>query len=242
MRALVDASNPTTIGTPGHLDLASIVRGICFALKPGLPHKLHERALFLLPVIGNKWFDAAPKTIDDGEMNDFCVNWAATAECIKRPSNAQKAAILTALLHMMDSPHWRSHIPKGKWKLLEDYPSLPDDCPPLKRCLENQELVADISQVTDPEAFALWLRILWLKYDELTPKIQETLKEVTKSAKGREHIDEYYLKVVESLKEAELKRLDYPTSSNDPAAAALDRKIGSHREASKALKAIKRQH
>ena len=238
LRALAYASNPATINTPGHLDLASFVHGIRFAFEAGRPHKLREAALLALPLISDEWFDAARRIIPN-KMGDFCQDWATVVDSIEHTSDAKKA-ILTTLFHMMDSPHWRPHIPEGKWKLLEYYSLVPDDCRPLKRCLENQELLTAISQVTDPEAFALWPRILWSKYDELTPKIQEALKEVTKAA-PRSHIDECYPKVGESLEEAELERLKYPTWSNDPAAAALDRKIRSIREANDALKAIKRR-
>ena len=239
LRALAYASDPATIKSFVHFDPAqsSFVR---FAFKVDRPLELRKAALFLLPLIGDKWFDATHQIIP-GEMDSFAIDWATAVDGIEHTGDVQRA-ILTALLHMMDSLDWRPHIPEGKWKLLEYYPSLPDDCPPLKRCLENQELVAAISQVTDPEAIALWPRILWLKYGELTATVQEALKEITRSAKGREHIDEYYLEAVESgLKEAEEERLKHDASPEDPVAAALDKKIRNHQQARDALEAIKNQ-
>ena len=225
------------------LDLAQppFVRGIRFAFKPDRPHKLREAALLLLPLIGNKWFDAAPQIIS-GEMQSFCVDWATTVDDIEPVSNPQKVAILTALLHMMNSPDCRPHIPKGKWKLLEHYPWLPRDCPPLKRCLENQQLVAAISQVADPDAIVLWPRILWLNYKELAGPVQEALKEVTKAA-PRGHVDTHYLEAVEfELEWAKRRRTLYELRSRDPAAVALDEEIKGHQEAIKALKAIKSRY
>ena len=238
--ALAYAHNHTTIDALGRFDLAqeSFVRGIRFAFKTHRPHELREAALFFLTLIGGTWFDAAHESIPS-EMESFCEDWATTVDSVGHTTDAQKAAILTALLHMMDSPHWRRHIPRGKWKLLEYYPLLPDDYPPLKRCLGNQELAAAISQVTDPEAIVLWPRILWLKYDELTPAVQEALKDVTKAA-PRSHIDTHYMKAVESeLEEAEKARMTYETWSQDPVGVALDEKVKSYQEAIKALTAIK---
>ena len=238
--ALAYAHNHTTIDALGRFDLAqeSFVRGIRFAFKTHRPHELREAALFFLTLIGDTWFDAAHR-ICPGEMKSFCEDWVTTVDSVGHTSDARKAAILTALLHMMNSPYWRPHIPEGKWKLLEYYPSVPDDCQPLKRCLENDKLVAFISQVTDPDAIVLWPRILWLNYNELAVPVQEALKKVTKGA-PRGHIDTHYLRAVESeLEEAEKARTTYETWSQDPAAVALDEKVKSHQEAIKALKAIK---
>lgn len=238
LRALAYTSNPADIDA---FDLAqeSFVRGICFAFKTDRPHKLREAALSLLPLIGNKWFDATPKIIPADEMKSFCVDWATAVDGIKHTSDDQKVAILTALFHMMDSPLWRPHIPEGKWKMLEHYPLVPDSCRPLKRCLENQELVTAISQVTDPDAIALWPTILWLNYKKLAAPVQEALKNTTKAAPS--HIDDYLTAVESERKVAEKEREKYARQSNEPVAVALDREIGNHYEAEVTLQAIGHQ-
>ena len=108
-------------------------------------------------------------------MENFCWDWATIVDSTEHTSNAQKT-IITTLFYMMDSPHWRPHIPNGKWKLLEYYPSVPCDCQPLRRCLWNPGLVTAISGVTDPDAVVLWPKILWWNYEELTTPVQEALK------------------------------------------------------------------
>ena len=240
LRALAHATNPTAIDAPRHFDQPSFVRGIHFAFKADRPKKLREAALFLLPLIGDKWFDAAHQIIPN-VADHFCRDWNTIVGSIEHTSDAKKA-ILTTLFYMMDSPHWRPHIPEGKWKLLEYYSLVPDDCRPLKRCLENHQLVVAISQMRDPEAIALWPRILWLEYDKLTPQVQEALKRLTKAAKGRKHIDEYHQEVMKSLRVAELmmsKLVEW--SGDDPDAIALNRKIESHRKAIGVLEAIRSQ-
>ena len=240
LRALAYASGPAAIkAVDFDLTQPSFVRGIRFAFEANRPREVREAALFFLPLIGDTWFDAAYGIIP-GEMGSFCVDWATAVDSIEHTERAKKA-ILMALFHMMDSPNWRHLIPEGKWKLLKYYPSIPEDCQPWKKCLENPKLVADISQVTDPEAIALWPRVLWLKYDELTPPVQEALIEVTKSAQGRRHIDTYYQEVSQSLEEAEGARMMYETWSYEPVVIALERKIKSDQRAIDALKAIKSQ-
>ena len=241
LRALAYASDPATVKSSFRFHLAepSFVRGIRFTFKADQPLKIREMALFLLPLIGDTWFDAAPEIIP-GEIESFCVDWATLVDGIKLTSNAQMA-ILTTLFHMMDSPHWRPHIPEGKWKLLEYYPSLPDDYPPLKRCLKHPELVAAISGVADPDAIVLWAKILWLNYSKLADTVKEALEKFTKAA-PRGHIDTYYLEAVAAeLEKVEEARMKYTTWSSERTAIALDEKIADHEEAMDALKSIKRQ-
>ena len=240
LHALAHASNPATIKA-ANFDLTqlSFVSGICFAFEDNRPHELREAALVFLSLIGDTWFDAAYRIIP-GKMKSFCMDWATAVDSIKHTSNA-KNAILMALFHMMDSPHWRHLIPVGKWKLLEYYPSIPEDCQPWKKCLENPKLVADISQVTDPEAIALWPKVLWLKYDKLTSAVQKELKKVTESAEGRRHIDTYYQEAVEYLQEAEGEKIKYEGRPYEPAVIALERKIKNRQKAVDALRAIKNQ-
>ena len=107
------------------------------------------------------------------------MDWTHTADGIGHPEDARTTA-LTVLFGMMNSPHWRPHIVPEKWKLLEYFASVPDDSQPLRRCLDNLELVDAISVVENPAALAHWLLILWLHYKELIPEVREQLETKTK--------------------------------------------------------------
>jgi len=67
-----------------------------------------------------------------------------------------------------------------KWKLLEYFISVPDDSQPLRRCIDNPELIEAIKGAANPAAMDLWLAILWLKYNELLSGAREQLETVTK--------------------------------------------------------------
>ena len=145
---------------------------------------------------------------------------------------------------MMNSSHWRPHIVVEKWKLLEYYfTSVPDDPQPLRRCIDNPELIEAMRNVGNPAAMMLWLEILWLRYKELIPEVREQLETVTKGvAKGRRRTDlDMYLAVMDSeLRKAEDALTQYNTWSTDPAAIALRTKIDNLQQDRVSLVAIKR--
>ena len=55
---------------------------------------------------------------------------------------------------------------------------VPED-KPLRRCLGNLELIDGIPSVGSPPARVLWLAILWLRCEELTPEVREKLETAT---------------------------------------------------------------
>jgi len=106
---------------------------------------------------------------------------------------------------MINSSHWRAHIVVEKWKLLEYFTSVPDDSQPLKRCIDNLELMEAIKKVANPAAMVFGLAILWLKYKELIPEVREQLETVTKEVAQDRRTDlDMYLSVMDSeLRKAE---------------------------------------
>ena len=117
------------------------------------------------------------------------MDWASAVDSVKHSYNVKKAA-LAVLFRMINSPHWCPHIVTEKWKLLEYSSSVPDDPQPpdwvpydpqpLRRCLDNPELIDVIKNVECSGAMGFWLRVLWLKYMELIPEVREQLEMVMK--------------------------------------------------------------
>ena len=143
---------------------------------------------------------------------------------------------------MINSPSWRPHIDPKKWKLLEYFTSVPEDSQPLRRCLDNPDLVDAIRDVDSPLAMVLWLAILWMKYTELIPVVKEQLEAATKEVvQGSRKTDlDMYLSVVDAgLKNAEEKLKEYNTWSTDPAAIGLRKKIDCLKQAKEMLSFIK---
>ena len=144
---------------------------------------------------------------------------------------------------MINSPHWRPHIVTEKWTLLEYFASIPDDSHPLRRCIDNPNLIDVIKSMGSQAASSLWLELLWLKYQELIPEVRVQLENVTRDlGQGRRRADlDKYLETMDSeYREAEEALKQYDRWSTDPKAVALRTKIESSQEARSTLVALKR--
>ena len=174
-------------------------------------------------------------------MRNLCADRTSAVDGIEHTYDVQKAT-LEVLFGMINSSHWRPHIVTEKWKLLEYFTSVPDDSQPLKRCLDNPELVEAISEVENPAAMVLRLTILWLKYNELIPEVREQLEAATKEVAQRKRADlDMYMSVMDSeLGKAEGALAQHDAWSVDPAAVALREKINNLQQAKAALLALKR--
>ena len=244
LRALAYASSSVTIEALKLFDPTepSFVRGICYVFQDDKPFQLRKAALFFLPLIGDRWFNTPYPIMEEDQMTSLCVDWASAVDGIEHTYDVKKAT-LAVLFGMINSPHWRPHIDTEKWKLLEYFTSLPDDSQPLRRCIDNPELMDAIKEVANPTALVLWLAILWLKYKELIPQVQEQLETVTKEfAQGRRRADlDWYLSVMDlELRKAEDALTHYDTWSTDPSAIALRTKIDNLQQARLSLVALKR--
>ena len=243
LRALAYASGPATIESLKHFDPTetSFIRGVCYVYQGDKPPQLRKAALFFLFLIGDRWFNTPDPIMDDDQMRGLCKDWASAVDHIEHSYDVQNV-ILPVLFGMINSPHWRPHIVTEKWKLLEYFTSVPDDSQPLRRCLDNPELIDAISEVDNPDAKVLWLAILWLKYMELIPEIQEQLKKVTREMVRDRRADfDMFLSGVDSeLGKAEDTLMLHNVLSTDPVVTALRTKASNLRQARTALLALKR--
>ena len=244
LRALAYASGPVTIEALKHFDPTnpSFVSGICYVFQSDRPFEIRKAALFLLPLIGDEWFNSPHPIMESDQMKSLCVDWASAVDVIDHSSDVQEATLAT-LFGMINSPHWRPHIVADKWKLLEYFPSVPDDSQPLKRCVDNPELMDAIRNVANPAAMTLWMKILWLKYKELVPTVQAQLEKVTKEiAQGRKRgdLDMYQTAIEAELTKAENALTQHTTWSTEPIAVALRMKIENLQHAKHGLVSLKR--
>ena len=243
LRALAYASNQTTKDALSKFDPTQpwLVRGVCYAFQNARPFQLRKAALFFLPLLGHKWFDTPEPIMSDDQMRNFCIDWASGVDAIEHTFDVQKA-VLATLFGMINSPHWRPHIVPGKWRLLEYFTSVPDDSQPLRRCLDNPDLMDAIREVDQPSAIVLWLALLWVKYTELVPVVREQLEAASKEvAQGSRKSDlDMYLAVMDSeLKKAGEKLKEHNSWSTDHAAIELRKKIDCLRQSKEILSAIK---
>ena len=243
LRALAYASGPVTIEALKSFDptAPSFVRGICYIYQDDKPFQLRKAALFLLTLIGDRWFNTDYPIMEPDQMRSLCVNWASAVDNIEHTHDVQKAT-LTAFLGMINSPYWRPHVVTDKWRLLEYFASVPDDSLPLRRCIDNPDLMGEIKLTENPTAMALWPAILWLKYKELIPAVRGQLETTTKEAGRNRKVDQdMWLSVMDSeLRKAEDELNYYDAWSTDSTAIALRTRIDNLQQARSSLVAIKR--
>ena len=244
LRALAYAAGHVTIEALKHFDPTepSFVRGICYVFQDNKPFQLRKAALFFLPFISDRWFNSPHLIMEPDQMRSLCVDWASAVDGIEHTTDVQRAT-LVVLFGMINSSHWRPHIVMEKWKLLEYFTLVSDDCQPLRRCIDNLALMDAIKNVENPAAMVLWLEILWLKYKELIPQVQEQMEMVTREvAQGRRRTDlDMYLSAMDSeLRKAENALTEHNIWSTDPVAIALRTKIDNLQQARVTLVALKR--
>ena len=244
LRALAYASSPVTIKALKDFDPTNppFVRGIRHLFQDNKPFQLRKAALSFLPLIGDRWFNTPHPIMESNEMKSFCTDWASAIDNIELTCDIRRAA-LAVLFGMINSSHWRPHIVAEKWKLLEYFGSIPDDFDPLKRCINNPDVMDAIRNVKNPDASFHWLAISWQKYGELIPKVQAQLVAVTKEvAQGerRKDLDVYLSTIDSELRRAEEVLIRHDTRSTDPAAVALRTKIGNLQQAKSTLVSLKR--
>ena len=245
LRALAYAPSPVTIEALKRFDPTepSFVRGICYVYQGNQSFQLRKAALFFLPLIGDRWFNTPHPIMKPDQMKNLCAGWASAVDGIEHTFDVQKA-ILGVLLGMVNSSHWRPYFAPEKWRLLEYFDSIPDDSQPLRRCIDNPELMDAIKTVENPAAIVLWSAVLWLKYKELNPQVQKQLEVATREvAQGgrREDLDMYLSVMDFELKKAGEELAEYNFWSTDPAAIALRTKVYNIQQARVALVTLKNE-
>ena len=126
--------------------------------------------------------------------------------------------------------------------LLEHFTLIPDDSQPLRRCIDNPDLIEVIRNVDDQAASFLWLRILWLKYQELIPEVRTQLENVTREVgQGERRADlDKYLETMDSELKATEASTQNKTLSKGPGTGDLQTKIENLQAARDALVSLKR--
>ena len=243
LRALAYASGEVTIEALKKFDPTdkSFIEGIRKAFENDRPFQTRKAALFLMPIIQDRWFDDSLEDLmSDDQKAEFCKNWASAVDGIEHTFDVKKATSST-LFSMLNSSKWRSHIAEDKWKLMEWFTVLPEDSKPFHACKKNPEILpwlkSKAETPTEGEGknsakanqglMKLWLAILWLDYVSLPEAVSDQVLETTKVVVSKVRHDVNFVTVVmEAEKEryqTELK--DYPLWSIDDKATALRTRV-----------------
>ena len=244
LRALAYASGEVTIEALKKFDPTDklFVDGIRKAFENDRPFQTRKAALFLMPIIQDRWFDDSLEqdVMTDDQKAEFCKNWASAVDGIEHTYDVKKATSST-LFSMLNSSKWRSHITEDKWKLMEWFTVLPDESKPFNACKENPEILpwlkSKAENSTEGEGkngvkasqglMKLWLAILWLGYVNLPEAVRDQVLEVTKVVISKVRHDVNFVTVVmEAEKERyQMEMKEYPLWSIDEKATALRARV-----------------
>jgi hypothetical protein len=244
LRALAYASGEATIEALKKFDSTDklFVEGIRKAFENDRPFQTRKAALFLMPVIQDRWFDDSLKEdlMSDDQKTEFGKNWASAVDGIEHTFDVKKATSST-LFSMLNSNKWRSHITEDKWKLMECFTVLPNDSKPFNACKKNPEILPWLkSKAESPSEgdgknnakaneglMKLWLAILWLDYPNLPEAVSDQVLEMTKVVISKVRHDVHFITVVMEAEkeryETELK--EYPLWSIDDKATTLRTRV-----------------
>lgn len=244
LRALAYASGEATIEALKKFDPTDkwFVNGVRKALEDGRPFQTRKAALFLMPIVQDRWFDDSLKedVVPDDQKAEFCKNWASAVDGIEHTHDVKKATSST-LFSMLNSNKWRSYITEDKLKLMEWFTVLPDESKPFNACKKNPEVLTWLKSKTENQnegegknsakanqgLMKLWLAILWLDYVSLPEAVKDQVLEMTKVVISKVRHDVNFITVV---MEAEKERYqtdlkEYPLWSIDDKASALRTKV-----------------
>ena len=78
---------------------SSFVQGICHVFQDDKPFQLCKAALFLLPLVGDRWFNTPDPILEPDQMKGLCEDWASAVDGIELTSDLQKATLSVFFRH-----------------------------------------------------------------------------------------------------------------------------------------------
>lgn len=175
---------------------------------------LQRSTIFMLAQLDRHLFITEEAFQDPGKASRFVAAWSsAIHEFLEDASRRVKKAVLEVLLAIAHLPCLREHLPKERWSLIEDFPFIMFGNPPLQRCLEDTSIFEFLKNITDSRAPFIWLGMLWITYDGLSPEVKEQLKSGTRWVAGKFSDD---LQSYVSLFDSYVKNLENQIAALDP--------------------------
>ena len=239
LRAIAYGSNKTTLEALKKLDHTDklFVGGVLKALGEDRPFETRKAAVFLIPIIQDKWFDdSLEDNMSDEEKDEFCKAWGSAVDGIDPTVDVKKASC-TALFGMLNSKRWRSHVVKDKLKWVGCFTDLPDDSECFAACKKNASVLAWLRSRADDagetgaeetKLWKLWLAILWSDYASLPKNVKDQVLEATKVVISKSRSDVNFIsRVMAAEKERYQAKLNqYDVQSLQDEAEMLRTRVG----------------
>ena len=219
LRAVAYASSEKTLESFKKFDHTNklFVNGVLKALEADRPFETRKAALYLMPIIQDRWFDDSLEDLISGETrSEFCKNWGSAVDRIEHTEDVKKATCST-LFGMLNSKKWRLHVTKGSLKLMVYFADLPDDSKYLIACKKNTSILpwlrsraheAGEESAEETKIWKLWLAILWSDYANLPKEVSDQVLETTKAVILKAKDVSFISRIMTSEKERYQAKLD----------------------------------
>ena len=176
-------SDPLVVKCVKKFDCAgpSFVGGVRSILRPGNHITLRGRAVGLIALIFDQWFDSPVPLMEPEEMSEFCEHLAVFAiDDVTHAPHVQRRGV-TILFGMLRSSEWREHIVTRFWSMLAYCAMADEEQESFKWCLRNAiELLEFTRGLVDGEGLKWWYGALWFHYDKLDTTVRDEVERIAR--------------------------------------------------------------
>ena len=159
----------------------SFVKGVRSILRPTNHITLRGRAVGLIALIFDQWFNSSEPVMEPDEMPEFCEHLAVFAiDDVTHTPHVQRRGV-AILFGILRSPEWREHIPTRFWSMLAYCAMADEEQESFKWCLRNAlELLEFTRGLVGGEGLKWWYGTLWFHYDKLETTVREEVERIAR--------------------------------------------------------------
>lgn len=157
------------------------LQGLSCALESDKPPRLRRTALLFIRWVRDQFFDSTLDSVmDAAQRSAICCNIAAIANQLEEGETAINRCCLTILLRMAHSLTWRPYLVLDHWKALQRLSSRYADLSgTMQQCLNDADLLKYLRGDEYEEALTLWMKVVWTRFELLSPEVLEQVVETT---------------------------------------------------------------
>lgn len=167
------------------------LRGLFSALDPSKPIRLRRAAILFVDWIGDQIFDSKLESLmDDEQRAQLCSYLSTVTSQLEDGETAVNSCLFSLLLRMAYSRMWRPHLHIELWTTIYQLSSRCTDVPVLMRqCLNESDIIHSLRRSEEWQALALWMKVIWIRYDLLDDGVQDVVVQITLDLFRREGFD-----------------------------------------------------
>ena len=157
----------------------SFVKGVRSIMRPGDLLGLQDKAVCLISLASDQWFNSPVPIMEPEEMSEFCEHLAVFMVDSGSHDMGIRKDVVTILFGMLRSSEWRKHIVTRLWGVLAYCGLVEEERESFRWCLRNAiELLEFMRQLPDGEGLKWWYVTLWFHYDKLSTTVRDRAERI----------------------------------------------------------------